>query len=152
MMKTYSCLSRKALTLMATCLFLSGYAANRAMSSDAQPGRAAVAGPASARTVNGAASLIIYRIADLGNDVTVHLWLDGTPFGLIVYGQTYEGFLPRGRHVLSVTVSPNPRWPGFETQIALNVREGQTYSFTAMGDSGNLILEAPGGLERPRGR
>jgi hypothetical protein len=70
------------------------------------------------------------------------LWLDGAPLGLIVYGQTYDGFLPRGRHILSVTVSPFPKWPGVRTEIALNVRDGQTYCFTAMGNhSGALILK-----------
>jgi hypothetical protein len=150
-MKTYSKLRRSALILMVTCLFFSGYALSQA-SSDLESGRAALAEPASLRPDNGTASLVIYRIADLGNDVIVNLWLDGTPFGVILYGQTYVGFLPHGRHVLSVTVSPTPRWPGFETKIALNVRDGQTYTFTAEGDSGNLILEAPGGPERPRGR
>jgi len=149
-MKTYSI--RNALILMTACLFFGGYAASQAMSSDAQSGRAALAEPASVQPVNGTASLVIYRIADLGNDVVVNLWLDGTSFGVILYGDTYVGFLPLGRHVLSVTVTPKPRFPGFGTKIALNVRDGQTYSFTAEGDSGYLILEAPGGPERPRGR
>jgi len=151
-MKTNRNQSRNAVILIAACLFFGGDAATQAMSSDAQSGRADLAEPASVRPVNGTASLVIYRIADLGNDVAVNLWLDGTPFGVILYGQTYAGFLPLGRHVLSVTVTPKPRFPGFETKIALNVRDGQTYSFTAEGDSGYLILEAPGGPERPRGR
>jgi hypothetical protein len=151
-MKTNRNRSRNAVTLIAACLFFGGYAANQAMSAGPQSGPATLAEPTSVRPVNAPASLVIYRIADLGNDVAVNLWLDGTPFGVVLYGQTYVGFLPHGRHVLSVTVSPNPKWPGFETKIALNVRDGQTYSFTAEGDSGNLILEAPGGPERPRGR
>jgi hypothetical protein len=141
--------SRNAVILIAACLFFGGYAANQAMSSDPQSGRAALAEPASARPVNSPASLIIYRPPNLGFDLVVNLWLDGTPFGLIVYGQTYVGFLPRGRHVLSATVSPNPKWPGFETKIALNVRDGQIYTFTAIGNSGQLILKALGGQERP---
>jgi hypothetical protein len=151
-MKTNRNRNRSAVILIAACLFFGGYAANQAMASDAQAGHAALAEPASTRPVNGTASLVIYRIADLGNDVVVNVWLDGTPFGLIVFGQTYMGFLPHGRHVLSVTVSPHPRFPGIETKIALNVRDGQTYAFTADGYSGNLILETPGEPERPRGR
>ncbi len=46
---------------------------------------------------------------------------------------------------------PGLGWPS-PLGMILDVRSGQTYSFTAMGDSGHLILEAPGGLERPRGR
>jgi hypothetical protein len=124
---------------MTTCLFLSGYAANQAMSSDAQLGRAP-------------ARLIIRRIPDLGNFVYVHLRVDGVPVAAIGYGQTYEGLLPPGRHVLSVLATPDPKWPT-PSQMILDVRSGQIYNFTADGDgSGHLILRPPGGLQRVRGR
>ena len=147
-MKTYSYRSRNALVLIATCLFLSGYTANQAMSSDAQSGRAAVAGPASVRPVNGAARLIIHRIANLGNNLIVALWIDGVSVASIAYGHTYEHLLPPGRHVLSVLPTPNPRWKT-PWQMTLNVRNGQAYNFTARSDgSGQLILngesEPPG--------
>ena len=139
-MKTNRNRTCNAVILIAASLFLGGYAANQAMSSEPQSGRSALAESAAVRPVNGSASLVIYRIANLGNEVVVNLWLDGIPLGVVVYGQTYVGSLPLGRHVLSVTVSPHPRWPGFETKIALNVRDGQTYTFTAFGNSGQLIL------------
>jgi hypothetical protein len=149
-MKTYCYRTRNALVLIAACLFLSGYTANQAMSSDAQSGRAAVAGPASVRPVNGAARLMIHRIADLGNNLIVRLWIDDVAVASIAYGHTYEGLLPPGRHVISVLPTPNPRWK-IPSQITLNVRNGQTYNFTAMGDgSGYLILK--GGLEPPGAR
>jgi hypothetical protein len=149
-MKTYCYRTRNALVLIAACLFLSGYTANQAMSSDAQSGRAAVAGPASVRPVNGAARLMIHRIADLGNNLIVRLWIDDVAVASIAYGHTYEGLLPPGRHALSVLPTPNPRWK-IPSQITLNVRNGQTYNFTAMGDgSGYLILK--GGLEPPGAR
>jgi hypothetical protein len=139
-MKTYSYRSRNALVLIATCLFLSGYAANQAMSSDAPSGRAAVARPASVRPVNGAARLIIHRLADLGNNLIVRLWIDDVAVASIAYGHTYEGLLPPGRHVLSVLPTPNSRWK-IPWQMTLYVQNGQTCSFTAMGDgSGHLIL------------
>ena len=147
-MKTYSYRSRNALVLIATCLFLSGYTANQAMSSNAPSDRAAVAGPASVRPVNGAARLIIHRIADLGNNLIVRLWIDDVAVASIAYGHTYEGLLPPGRHVISVLATPNPRWKT-PWQMTLNVQNGQTYDFTAMADgSGHLILngrsEPPG--------
>ena len=147
-MKTYSYRSRNALVLIATCLFLSGYTANQAMSSDAQSGRAAVAGPTSVRPVNGAARLIIHRIADLGNNLIVRLWIDDVAVASIAYGHTYEAFLPPGRHVISVLATPNPRWK-IPWQMTLNAQKGQTYNFTARSDgSGQLILngesEPPG--------
>src|SRR5258708_1293014 len=151
-MKTYSYGSRSALILMTTCLlFLSTYAASQAMSSDAQS-RRVVVGPAVWQPVEGAARLIVRRIADLGNFVYVGLSVDGVPVAAIGYGSTYEGFLPPGRHVLSVLPTPNPKWPTPSVMI-LNVRSGQTYSFTAARDgSGHLILRAPAAPERVRSR
>jgi hypothetical protein len=139
-MKAYSQKSRNVLTLAVGCLLFSAYTPSQAVAAHAQRHHIAVARPASEQP--GGARLIIRRIPNLGNRVAVNLWLDGAAFGLIVYGQTYDGFLPRGRHILSVTISPFPKWPGLRTQIALNVRDGQTYWFTAMGDhSGALILK-----------
>jgi hypothetical protein len=152
-MKTYSYSSRNALILMTTCLlFLSTYPASQAMGgSDAQSRRAGVPGSAVMQPVNGAARLIVSRDPGLGNFLIVHLYVDGVAVAAIEYGSTYEGFLPPGRHVLSGLPTPNPTWPT-PLGMILDVRSGQTYSFTAIGDSGHLILEAPGGPERPRGR
>ena len=152
-MKTYSYSSRNALILMTTCLFfLSTYAASQAMSSDAQSRRAGAAGSAVGQPVKGAARLIVSRDPGLGNFVIAHLRVDGVPVAAIGYGRTYEGFLPPGRHVLSLLPTPNPKWrtaPG----MILDVRSGETYTFTAIGDSGYLILLPPEvAQERPRGR
>jgi hypothetical protein len=85
--------------------------------------------------------LVVRRIPNLGNNVIVDLYIDGVPASPIVYGQTYEGQLTPGRHVLSVIASPRPVWRT-RSETVLNVRKGQTYSFTAMGDgSGSLVLK-----------
>jgi hypothetical protein len=84
--------------------------------------------------------------------VHVNLWVDGAPVAIVAYGQTYEGFVSPGRHVLSVLATPNPKWP-IPSQIILDARSGHTYNFTADGDgSGDLILAAPGALQRIRYR
>ena len=141
MIKKYTYRSGKAFILIATCLFLNGYGAHQAISADTQSGRAAVARPVSMRPVNGGGRLIIHRIADLGNNLIVALWIDGVPEASIAYGHTYEGFLPPGRHVLSVLATPNARWKA-PWQMTLDVRAGRTYNFTAVGnDSGQLILK-----------
>jgi hypothetical protein len=152
-MKTYTYSSRNALILMSTCLlFLSTYPASQAMSSDAQSRRAGVARFAVGQPVEGAGRLIVRRIPGLGNYLIVQLHVDGVAVANIGYGRTYEGFLSPGRHVLSLLPTPNPKWPTPSAMI-LDVQSGQTYSFTADGDgSGYLILKAPGGPERPRGR
>jgi hypothetical protein len=151
-MKTYRCRGRIAFVLIATCFFLSGYAANHAMGAKAKSSRAAIAWPVSVRPVNGPARLNINRIPDLGNFVIVRLWIDGMWAGSIGYGHTYEGLLPPGRHVLTVMASPNPKW-WTPSQMILDVRSGYTYDFTAMGDvSGRLILTVPGAFYRVRSR
>ena len=152
-MKTYRYSNRNALILMITgLLFLSTYPASQAMSSDARSHRAGVAGSAIGQPVEGAARLIVSRDPGLGNFVIAHLRVDGVLVAVIGYGRTYEGFLPPGRHVLSLLPTPNPKWrtaPG----MILDVRSGETYTFTAIGDSGYLILLPPEvAQERPRGR
>ena len=146
-MKTFSKLGRSALILMVTCLFFSGYAVSQA-SSDPQSGRAAIKGSAFEQSANGAAHLIIQRLANLGNDVYVDLYIDGAQVAAIGYGSSYEGLLTPGRHLLSVLPTPSPKWPT-PWEMTLDVRSGQTYLFTADGYSGNLILVPPGRPLRP---
>jgi hypothetical protein len=150
-MKTHPYGSRKALILMVTCLFLSGYPASEAISADTQPGRYAATASTFARPATGAARLIIRRAPDLGNFVVIHLYVDHSLVALIAYGGSYEGFLSPGRHVLSLLPTPHPKWLA-PPQMTLHARSGQTYSFTATGDSGYLVLRAPGEPELPRGR
>ena len=152
-MKTYSYNSRRGLVLMTACLlFFSTYAASQAMSSGAQSRRAGAGGFTVVRPVEGAARLIIRRDPALGTYLIAHLRVDGVPVAAIGYGRTYEGFLRPGRHVLSLLPTPNPKWPTAPGMI-LDVRSGETYTFTAIGDSGYLILLPPEvAQERPRGR
>jgi hypothetical protein len=150
-MKIYRCIGRSALILITTSfLFFSGYTTSQA-SSHAQSRRAALKRSDFVQPARGAARLIVRRLANLGNYVWVDLYVDGVPVGSIGYGSSYEGLLPPGRHVLSVLPTPDPKWLT-PWEMTLDVRSGQTYTFTAEGDSGYLILRPPGGPERPRGR
>ncbi|MEY2439072.1 MAG: hypothetical protein QOI34_457 [Verrucomicrobiota bacterium] len=140
-MKIFNYRSRKAMTVIMCVLFLSRYAASQAMSADARSSRVAVESSAFTQSVKDPARLIVRRIPNLGNNVVVNLCVDGVPFAAVAYGHTYDGSLPLGRHVLSVKPTPNPKWPA-HWQMALDVRSGETYSFTAMDDnSGELILK-----------
>ena len=142
-MNTYSDSIRNGLILMITCLlFLGPYATSQAMSSDSQSRRAGAAGSAVGQPVERAARLIVCRDPSLGNFLIAHLDVDGVPVAPIAYGRTYEGFLSPGRHVLSALPTPNPAWRN-PPAMALNVRSGQTYTFTLIGDSGYLILLPP---------
>ena len=138
--------------MTACLLFFSTYAASQAMNSDAQSRRAVAGASIVVQPVEGAARLIIQRDPGLGTFLIAHLRVDGVPVAVIGYGRTYEGFLPPGRHVLSLLPTPNPKWP-IAPGMILDVRSGETYNFTAIGDSGHLILLPPEvAQERPRGR
>jgi hypothetical protein len=150
-MKTYRDRSRGLFALMATCLFLGGYIPSQAIAADRQPRRRPVVGSAFVKPGEGAGRLIVWRDPGLGNYVWIQLSADGVAIANIGYGHTYEGFLPPGRHVLSLRTTPNPKWPN-PWQMILDARSGHTYTFTAMGNSGRLILKTPGGPEVPRGR
>ncbi len=141
-MKMHSYTRRDTLILITTCLlFLGRYGTSQAMSSDAQSRHVGVAGSASVQPVRDDARLIVRRIPNLGYNVIVDLSVDGVAVSPIGYGHGYEGFLPSGRHVLSVLPTPSPKW-STPWQMILDVHKGRTYSFTAMGDgSGHLILK-----------
>ena len=127
--------------LVIACLFFEVFGAGRAMAADPRS-RHVIAGE------QAPARLIIRRIPNLGFNVIVRLWIDGRSAGSIGYGHTFEGFLAPGHHVLAVLATPNPRWP-VPWQLPLDVKSGQTYGFTAVGDgAGTLILDGRFGFPR----
>ena len=131
-MKTHNCSSRSAILLLVVSLFFSAFVADQATAAEQRSPRGAAPSQAPAR-------LVIRRVANLGWNVIVQLWIDGKPAGSLGYGHTYNGTLTPGRHVLAVMAtrarSPIP-W-----EMALNAQSGQTYMFTAQGGpSGNLVL------------
>ena len=123
----YNC--RRTLLLAITCLLcVAGYAGASERSTDGT------------RSSIGSARLIVHRIPNIGRRVIVHLYVDDVVVSLIGYGQTYKGFLTPGRHVLSTLATPDPTWWERPPTI-VDLRSGQTYKFTAMGNGkGNLIL------------
>ena len=70
---------------------------------------------------------------EIHDRVIVDLYVDGVALAAIGFGHTYEGVPAPGRHVLWVLPTPSPRW-GNPAQMILDARNGQTYSFTVMGD------------------
>jgi hypothetical protein len=70
----------------------------------------------------------------------VQVYVDDVVVGSMGYGGTYEGFLKPGHHVLSALATPRSKWRERPPTI-VDVRSGQTYKFTAMGNGeGNLTL------------
>src|SRR5437868_6221308 len=142
-MKICNYRSRNVMIALILCVLSpTTYAASRAMTFDAPSGRVATEQSVFARSVKDSARIIVRRIPTLGNNVIVDLYIDGVAVAAVGYGHTYEGSLPLGRHVLSVKASPSPKWPGQSWQTTLDVRTGETYTFTALDDgSGDLILK-----------
>jgi hypothetical protein len=103
-----------------------------------------------ARSSTGTARLIVYRIPNIGRNLIAQLYVDDVIVGAIGYGQTYEGVLTCGQHVLSALATPRPKWRDRPPTI-VDVRAGRTYRFTVMGNgSGNLILWNDADTRPPR--
>jgi len=85
-----------------------------------------------------AGRLIVLRAPNFGWDLAVHLEIDGRSVATIVRGRHYDGWVPAGRHVLTVYKVPyiGRAWP---TSTTVNVQPGWTYVFTALWDS-NLVF------------
>jgi len=139
-MKTFNT-NRAARALTIVCaLIVTIFGTTQAASPRNESNRDAITNSGSSEPLNDA-RLIVRRIPNLGNNVIVDLYIDGVAASPIVYGQTYEGLLTPGRHVVSVVASPRAKWPS-RSELTLDVQKGQTYSFTALGNgSGDLILK-----------
>src|SRR6476620_9360150 len=81
--------------------------------------------------------LIILRAANFGSNMALNLKIDGRTAANIVQGGRYDQFVPEGRHMLTVSAGANYQ----PTSTALNVRNGQTYAFTATrGNTDSVVL------------
>jgi hypothetical protein len=87
--------------------------------------------------------LIVERVPNFGWNVGFHLQIDGRSVASIVQGHRYDGWVPAGRHVLTVS---KVSYVGYAepTSTTVNVQPGWTYVFTAMWDSNLVYLR---GLE-----
>jgi hypothetical protein len=122
-MKKYSSIIH-ILSLACACLIAAGCTTG--------PGAATAAPPNSGH-------VLIYRVANFGEDLALAVSVDGKDVGSFTQGGNYSGYLPAGQHRLTVRVDPNRTGasPGRKT---VNVQTGQTYSYTAAWSGGNLVL------------
>jgi hypothetical protein len=96
------------------------------------PGAATAPPPNSGR-------LLINRVANFGSDLSLVVSVDGKDVGSFTEGRNYSGYLPAGQHTIMARVDPNMTGarPARKT---LNVKAGQTYSYTAGLSGGNMTL------------
>src|SRR5258708_39962258 len=85
------------------------------------------------------ARLLVNRVANFGSDLSLVLSVDGKDVGSFTEGRNYSGYLSAGQHVVTARVNPNLTGAG-PAQKTLNVKAGQTYSFTAGLSGGNMTL------------
>ena len=83
--------------------------------------------------------VLIYRVANFGEDLALVVSVDGKDAGTFSEGANYSGYLPAGQHHITVRAVPNRTGAG-PGRKALTVQAGQTYSYTAAWSGGNLRL------------
>jgi hypothetical protein len=96
-------------------------------------------GAAAAPPPPNSARLLVNRVANFGSDLVLILSVDGKDVGSFTEGRSYSGYLSPGQHVITARVDPNLGGirPARKT---LNVKAGQTYSYTAGQSGGNMTL------------
>ena len=119
------CLITCIVSLACACLVMLGCETTQSGAASAPP-------PNSAR-------LLVNRVANFGSDLSLVLSVDGKDVGSFTEGRNYSGYLSAGQHVITARVDPNPGGtrPARKT---LNVKAGQTYSFTAGLSGGKMTL------------
>ena len=83
--------------------------------------------------------LIVDRVANFGTDLDLSLSIDGSEVATVVEGQNYDGYLSPGKHVISAVVFPN-REDSRPGNATIDVKDGETYAFTAMWQGEDLAL------------
>jgi hypothetical protein len=86
-----------------------------------------------------AGHLTIKRAPKFGSRMALNVSIDGAQVALLGAGQSYNGTLSAGEHVIFVNVTPSRARGGTATK-RLMVAAGQTYSFTAMWTNGRVDL------------
>jgi hypothetical protein len=110
--------------------------------------RVARSNSASARSEDDA-RLVVSRAANFGTFQYLILFVDGVHVADLGVDQSYEGVLPPGQHVLSVSTTPQGYRYTAPTRRPVNAEPGETYAFTAFWkNSDQAYLEKNGSSKR----
>ena len=121
-MKKYSIIS--IFSLACACLISAGCATG--------PGAAMAPPPNSGH-------VLIYRVANFGENIGLVVSVDGKDVGSFSQGNNYSGYLPAGQHVLTARPDPNPAGTS-PARKTVTVQAGQTYVYTAAWSGGGTRL------------
>jgi len=86
--------------------------------------------------------LIVLRAPNFGWNFALNLKIDGRTAANLVQGRRYDEFVPAGRHMLTVSAVPTYQ----PTSTVLDVRDGQTYVFTATRENTDSVVLVPSAL------
>ena len=81
--------------------------------------------------LNGNTRLYVWRAADFGTFIYLKVFIDGAPLTILGRNEGYEAIVRPGKHVLSISTTPCPYGQTRFTYQHVNMRPGETYSFTA---------------------
>jgi hypothetical protein len=138
-MKILNCISGKLIMVAIACSF--------APSTPIQA-RMARSNSGSARSEDDA-HLVVTRSASFGTFQYLILFVDGVHVANLGLSQSYDAVLPPGRHLLSVSTTPQGYRYTPPTQRRVNAEPGKTYAFTAFWKNyDEAYLEKNGGSER----
>lgn len=84
--------------------------------------------------------LLVSRAAKFGYRLNVILSVDGKDVANLTEGQSYDGYLPAGQHMLGARVTGGA--PTGAAQKTVIIEAGQTYSYTAKLSGGHVVLVA----------
>ena len=79
--------------------------------------------------------LFIRRSPVLGENVTITLRIDGKVAGTLVKARNFDRYIAPGRHTLIASPTGGGTWQG-----TLNVRVGETYTYTASYNVNGIVL------------
>jgi hypothetical protein len=85
------------------------------------------------------ANLTVQRGPKFGERSVLAVIVDGARVASVVTGQSYNGTLSPGQHVISVSASGPER--GASPTKTIMAQAGQTYSFTATWQGKHLVLQ-----------
>ena len=80
----------------------------------------------------GSARLIVNRSANFGIDESINLFVDGSEAAVLGYDESHNAPLPAGKHVLSISTTPETFPEGAPKRLAITAEPGKTYTLTAV--------------------
>ncbi len=92
----------------------------------------------------GNSGLMIWRVADFGNHIGLCIYIDGIPITTLSRGEAYQAIVRPGHHLLTVTDTPSPYGKTRFTHRTIDLVPGRNYSFTALWEATEIVVENGG--------